>query len=724
MFEIMSRYKNEGTVFLSPRRGAKYYISSADDSTCVVERLDATQPVTITDHLVQKKIDIIRENDGRYEFMDLDTTTAIKTVILQAPQFGLSSDQNEIIDLSDEQEAVSAFCDIVKNLHVHRANGRPTLYKPAMVACVVEALDNAEINDNQIDFDWIAPQFIEKMSSLGVEATTENAAKPFFHLTNDLFWMLSYNDPKNTLNTGTATPASIRRDVRHATIKDTYWHILQRSENRRKILNALAEKWWPEHNEYAEGNSMNEIITKFGKSLKKAGLHYENFLIQRFIASCLTKRFVILTGLSGSGKTKLAQAFAKWITVPSNYQSDPFKKGTEVSSDRITYHVKASDRISVEFWNSLDDNATRVVLPRDLIDEWVHCIDINGFDATTQARQIRETVKDRTNFSPQLNSFETHLKAAAFHIKNTFAETSETPSYEVVSVGADWISNENILGYADALNSTQYVTTRVLDLILSADKNPRKPHFLILDEMNLSHVERYFADMLSAIESNEPILLHTDKDKDGLPISRDGIPSKIELPENLFIIGTVNVDETTYMFSPKVLDRANVIEFRVEENAMKNFLKSPQPVQMEELQGEGKEFGELLVEAASKRHDLSELNEGEEIKEQLQKILLDIFKELSMIGAEFGYRSAMEITKFFCCFHNISGEEWRFENALDAQIVQKMLPRLHGSTTKLMPVLDALLAICDKQSCPVSKEKIERMKKQLELNGFTSFAEA
>ena len=65
--------------------------------------------------------------------------------------------------------------------------------------------------------------------------------------------------------------------------------------------------------------------------------------------------------------------------------------------------------------------------------------------------------------------------------------------------------------------------------------------------MNLSHVERYFADFLSAIESGEKIPLYGEEE--------------LTLPSNLFIIGTVNVDETTYMFSPKVLDRANVIEF-------------------------------------------------------------------------------------------------------------------------------------------------------------------
>ena len=71
--------------------------------------------------------------------------------------------------------------------------------------------------------------------------------------------------------------------------------------------------------------------------------------------------------------------------------------------------------------------------------------------------------------------------------------------------------------------------------------------------MNLSHVERYFADFLSALESGEKIPLHKNIVSE--------IEQEMKLPNNLMVVGTVNVDETTYMFSPKVLDRANVIEF-------------------------------------------------------------------------------------------------------------------------------------------------------------------
>ena len=133
--------------------------------------------------------------------------------------------------------------------------------------------------------------------------------------------------------------------------------------------------------------------------------------------------------------------------------------------------------------------------------------------------------------------------------------SNEGFQYKIIPVGANWTENRHIIGFYNVITN-EYITSEALELILEASKpeNKDKPFFLILDEMNLSHVERYFADFLSAMESDEYISLHNSKDE-------IGYPNDIKIPKNLFVIGTVNVDETTYMFSPKVLDRANVIEF-------------------------------------------------------------------------------------------------------------------------------------------------------------------
>jgi 5-methylcytosine-specific restriction endonuclease McrBC GTP-binding regulatory subunit McrB len=87
------------------------------------------------------------------------------------------------------------------------------------------------------------------------------------------------------------------------------------------------------------------------------------------------------------------------------------------------------------------------------------------------------------------------------------------------------------------------------------------PFFLILDEMNLARVEHSFSDFLSSLESGEPLLLHDHEspggDDAGEPLT---VPAHLKIHENVFFTGTVNIDETTYMFSPKVLDRAFTLE--------------------------------------------------------------------------------------------------------------------------------------------------------------------
>ena len=143
-------------------------------------------------------------------------------------------------------------------------------------------------------------------------------------------------------------------------------------------------------------------------------------------------------------------------------------------------------------------------------------------------------------------------------------------NYTFLSVRPDWRDSKHLLGYYNPLDK-KYYATPLLNLILRAErdyrerKNDALPYFIILDEMNLARVEYYFADLLSVLESGreddgftrEPIRLHNVDE-----VERDqDIPKEIRLPPNIYIIGTVNIDETTYMFSPKVLDRAFVIEF-------------------------------------------------------------------------------------------------------------------------------------------------------------------
>lgn len=359
-------------------------------------------------------------------------------------------------------------------------------------------------------------------------------------------------------------------------------------------------------------------------AFSEAGLLLDPVAIRRFSVSLLSKKFCILTGLAGSGKTKIAEAFAMWLCA-----------------------------------------------------------------------------------SPD--------------------------QYRIVAVGADWTSNENLLGYADALQTGVYrpPVNGALELILRAHADTTNPYFLILDEMNLSHVERYFADFLSAMESsNAPLSLHGVAT--GLQAGGVGgagavtVPSSVALPNNLFIIGTVNVDETTYMFSPKVLDRVNVIEFRATAAQMGAFLDDPAGIDLDGLASQGAGFATAFVARAQADADISALvdTQGAAVAPKLKADLLQVFDALVGVGAEFGFRTAKEIARFMVIHKELSGLDWQYKDALDAQVVQKLMPKLHGSARKLDAVLKALDTFATQHALVLTGEKVKRMQERLVRDGFTSFAEA
>jgi hypothetical protein len=343
-----------------------------------------------------------------------------------------------------------------------------------------------------------------------------------------------------------------------------------------------------------DSGELHDMIAAFEVLANGAtvGLRVSHPLLLCFFAALGAKRFLILSGLAGSGKTKLAQAFARWLT-PA-------------------------------------------------------------------------------------------------------VEEGQPAAYAVVPVGADWTGNDNILGYPDGLDPTRYVTRPALDLIQRATRpeNADIPHFLILDEMNLSHVERYFADLLSLIESGETTELYCPvPDEDGHPQLRAGAEPQLRLSSNLFIIGTVNVDETTYMFSPKVLDRANVVEFRMAREELAAFLKAPGSPAMDALNGHGSGFGAAFVRESGKAVSVPDA-----VRARFEAEMLLFFDLLRDHGAEFGFRVVNEAARFMHFYRLLGGHtdnstDW-FDAAMDAVIVQKLLPKLHGSRPQLEGLLWTLAWAC------------------------------
>lgn len=494
-----------------------------------------------------------------------------------------------------------------------------------------------------------------------------------------------------------------------------------------------------------------EAMVALGTALDESGLHYDDDFVRRFVSALCAKPFVVLSGLSGSGKTKLAHAFASWMSVGVSAATPVtrcFTPGLVVRSARSEQKIiDVGDKGVIV----AQGNGKCTCLSYEIINEWIETIKKHGYTKDTGSGTIKDQViSEHPKYSPYLHAFDPVLKALAFYqIENGASVGSSgggaggsVRNWLLVPVGADWTNSEHLLGYPDALQPGKYVMpdTGVLQLMLDARDNPELPFFLILDEMNLSHVERYFADFLSAMESGEEIKLY-----DGEQRVADGVevPKTLKFPKNLYVIGTMNVDETTYMFSPKVLDRAQVIEFRVKADEMSAYLANPTKPDLDSIVGKGAKYARAFLALRGDEPALAVEN-----KVEIVTALNKFFPELARLGAEFGYRTAGEVLRFCayylsaCGYEGMSDDEDKREcrtDAIDAAIVQKLLPKLHGSQARLGPVLKKLKELASrvvtvnegdeqrKALKPLYKltcEKLDRMTERLKANGFTSFAEA
>jgi hypothetical protein len=311
--------------------------------------------------------------------------------------------------------------------------------------------------------------------------------------------------------------------------------------------------------------------------------------------------------------------------------------------------------------------------------------------------------------------------------------------FSVVAVRPDWTGPEAMLGYEDLLQPPPrpWVVGEVLKLSLRAASDPDRPYLLLLDEMNLAHVERYFADFLSGMESDEPVIPNLVEQEDSWRIA-DVKNNKLRVPRNLFVVGTVNVDETTYMFSPKVLDRANTIEFRVRSEDLSHAGGKPGDVDEADLG-----LLQTLVKAGLDTN--WHIEHRPEAAPQYEAAVTKLHQTLTAVGWEFGFRTYYDMLRFDAFASAMGIGNW--QQILDLQLLQKVLPKLNGSKRRLEPALSRLgrfcqdLAVDDKVKdeptkqfmpydqelpsplLPLSYDKVRRMHRLLVANQFASFAE-
>ncbi|MGB9803288.1 McrB family protein [Desulfofundulus sp.] len=319
--------------------------------------------------------------------------------------------------------------------------------------------------------------------------------------------------------------------------------------------------------------------------------------------------------------------------------------------------------------------------------------------------------------------------------------TSDNGRFELIPVRPDWNDSSDLLGYRNLEGRFQPgVLTRVIQRALSDINNP---YFVCLDEMNLARVEYYFSDFLSLLETRrwDKGKIRTNKifrETDFVFQEDRKEFAGLYIPENLYIVGTVNMDETTHPFSKKVLDRANTIEFF--EVALDNYGSY-----QERSHFEGQAFVPPEVPSSVLKSEYCVLREclpeRKAIVDEVVNILIKVNDILQPANLHVGYRVRDEIS-----FYMIYNQEYGLmdkDNAFDWQLLQKILPRLQGSSRKIYQALIGLFELCTNVSLesdegaaeeaekilenisvvrwPRSARKIAYMLGRYEEDGFTSF---
>lgn len=271
-----------------------------------------------------------------------------------------------------------------------------------------------------------------------------------------------------------------------------------------------------------------------------------------------------------------------------------------------------------------------------------------------------------------------------------------------------------------------------------------KPCFVLLDEMNLAKVEQYFSDFLSILWSRtsdcpegETIRLHAF-DTPRETVGGLAVPNRIRVPGNVLFTGTVNVDESTYMFSPKVLDRSNVIEFDEVE------LDPGESIAHERfaLSDRHRMLAEIVTGLGNWRApSIGDFEQAARTNPRFKLVLADLLALLKRYHLHFGYRVINEISRFLL-HAETSLERYVFEDTFDIQMLQKILPKFHGTQAKLQEPLERLLAFCRADQSgyedalieralageadarfPRSARKIAAMLGNLHMQGYCSFIE-
>ncbi len=265
-------------------------------------------------------------------------------------------------------------------------------------------------------------------------------------------------------------------------------------------------------------------------------------------------------------------------------------------------------------------------------------------------------------------------------VHGLISSTATDPLLFECPVRPEWTDPTGLTGYYDVLTN-RYVVPTFLEAVLVATAHRDSPVFVILDEMNLARVEYYLSDILSAIETGGSLQLHSN----GVPLEGTtgaSVRAEIPLPSNLFIIGTINVDETTNPVSDKVLDRASVIDMSAVD------------------------VSGFMASLADRYPELQSAQDASAPK------LAEIHRLFEDYGLGFGYRVIEEFVRY----HAFDAKHLQnpADSVTDQLLVQKVLVKLRGAERQ-RPLLIALEKACE--GLPLAQKYVRRLLSDLDEFG-------
>ena len=340
-------------------------------------------------------------------------------------------------------------------------------------------------------------------------------------------------------------------------------------------------------------------------------------------------------------------------------------------------------------------------------------------------------------FEPwQIAAFVTAVRTKPFIILAGISGTGKTKLPRVVAeatgaefrrlpVRPDWTDSSALLGYENLTGN--FIPGYLLQIAREAIENGDKQYFLLLDEMNIARVEYYLAEVLSHLEDR---IVGEDgkwRSEALVPEASDSEWKDVHLPSNLCIVGSVNMDETTFGFSRKVLDRSFVLEF----------MSVSLPLQEESTMVAQSQVWDISKWIPPSINLPQHPDRSNPVVGQTIEILERLNGILTPVQLQIGYRVRDEIAMFVLAAIHCQ-ESFMYDaeipvSALDIAVASKILPRIQGGGTPIQEVLEKLAAWADPEETemnsdeesvhgfPFCARRIQLMIDRLDQTGFASY---